>query len=118
MATLTQALRAFGCFEFMLALLDGAGLDLSACGPYTLFAPPDEAFSGQPPHASIVYRHLAPGDWLASQLAERGQVPTIGGERLEVLRATPLLVAGRCLLQADLRCDNGVLHILEGAIPP
>ncbi|MFP5502627.1 MAG: fasciclin domain-containing protein [Candidatus Sericytochromatia bacterium] len=118
MATLTQALKAFGCFEFMLALLDGAGLDLSTRGPYTLFAPPDETFASQPPQASIVYRHLAPGVGLASQLAERGLVPTIGGGQLEILRTTPLLVSGRGLLQADLRCDNGVLHILEGAIPP
>lgn len=126
-----------GSFTTLTSLLQTAGLTnvLQQGGPYTVFAPTDQAFAALPPNTlqqlqqpenretliKILRYHVLPGQVTASQLTN-GQVNTLEGAPINVKvdqAGNQILVNGARVIQANVQASNGVIHAVnEVLIPP
>ena len=132
MPTILEAARAAGCFNTLLTAVDVAGLTaaLESPGPFTVFAPVDEAFAALPPGtvqtlvdntpqlARILKFHVLAGAHTREQLVDQPQWQSLEGAPVAIRRADPLEVKNATVLQADLVCDNGIVHVINRVILP
>lgn len=122
-----------GSLTTLLAALDAANLTetLSGEGPFTLFAPTDEAFAALPEGAleaaladpaaleQLLTAHVMGGVQRSDQLAEREDIATITGQVLTITADdTGLTVGGARVTSADAEADNGIVHIVDSVIFP
>lgn len=125
-----------GSFETLLAAAKAAGLAeaLQGDGPFTVFAPSDDAFAklphgtidallaekGRTTLKAILKRHVVAGDAIpASELAGRRAVRTLGGARIDVaLGASGLTAGGSRVVAADISASNGLIHVIDTVILP
>jgi uncharacterized surface protein with fasciclin (FAS1) repeats len=118
--TLTQALEAAGLVEV-----------LSGEGPFTVFAPTDEAFAALPEGTleelllpenreqliQILTYHVVPGEALSTSL-EAGEVITVEGSPVEISLADGVMVNDANVVTADIEASNGVIHVIDKVILP
>ncbi len=116
--------------------IEAAGLTdaLNEPGPYTVFAPSDEAFESLPPDTleqlllpenrdqlqQLLAYHVVPGELSAEQL-QSGSVDTLAGSQLMVTvgsQAQDVTVNNAMVTQADLRASNGIVHVVDQVILP
>lgn len=121
MPDLLRSAAAFGIFHAMLAALRDEALaaPLRGPGPWTLLVVPDDAFAlpADEPNEAFLRRHVLTRRYDAWELAQLRGVYTWGGERLPVHAGSRLTVGGVSVLQADLKADNGIFHVLARPIP-
>lgn len=101
---------------------------LQGSGPFTLFAPTDEAFAKlpagtmenleKPVNAAKLERflnaHLVKGRYGSNDLSQRLSIETVGGAVYDVLtNAAGIRVGGAHLLGREIACTNGVIHALD-----
>ena len=126
---------ANGSFKTLTAALQAAGLTqtLSAAGPFTVFAPTDEAFAALPQDAlqellkpenkavlvKILTYHVVPGKVTSSDL-KSGEVKTVegGAVNVKVDAATGVMVNEAKVVQPDIQASNGVIHVIDKVIWP
>jgi uncharacterized surface protein with fasciclin (FAS1) repeats len=119
---LTAALRAAGLVE----TLDGKG-------PFTVFAPTDAAFAKLPKGTldtllkpenrdqliAILTAHVVAGELPAADVAKRTGAVTANGQRITfAAEKGRVLVGGAAVAKADLRCSNGIIHVIDAVILP
>lgn len=120
--TLTVALKAAGLTE-----------TLAGVGPFTVFAPTDQAFAALPQDAlqellkpenkavlvKILTYHVVPGK-VASTDLKSGEVKTVegGGVNIKVDSATGVTVNDAKVVQPDIQASNGVIHVIDKVILP
>lgn len=111
-----------------------AGLtdDLSAAGPFTLFAPTDAAFAALPASildplladptgelARVLLYHVAGFKALAADLNNGQQIATLYGKNLEVtLTGGKMYVNNARITVSDIQTDNGVVHVIDAVLIP
>jgi transforming growth factor-beta-induced protein len=132
-ADLVALLAADERFTTLTRLVQEAGLvdELQGPGPFTLFAPTNEAFEALPPEelealeadrealASVLLYHGVPGRLTAATL-QPGPLPTLL-EGLDVVidkQGDVLTVNEIEIVEADLQADNGVVHVIESVLVP
>jgi uncharacterized surface protein with fasciclin (FAS1) repeats len=123
---------AAGTFTTLVAGIKAAGLTntLTAKGPFTVFAPSDEAFKKLPPGAldallkdtaklkAVLSYHVITGHVLAKDL-KSGDVMTVQGSPLTaVVSSAGVQVNGGHVKQSDIAATNGVLHVIDAVIMP
>jgi uncharacterized surface protein with fasciclin (FAS1) repeats len=132
MASILDTARAAGCFTTLLTAVELAGLSgaLESPGPFTVFAPVDEAFAALPPGtvqtlvdntpqlARILKYHVLAGAWSRDQLIDQAQWISLEGAPVPIRRAHPFEVKNATVVNADLQCDNGVVHVINRVILP
>jgi len=132
MATIIETAKAAGCFATLLTAVEVAGLtsDLESPGPFTVFAPVDEAFAALPPGtvqtlvdnppqlARILKFHVLVGDHRKAELVDQPEWPSLEGAPVPIRRAEPFEVKNATVLTADVVCDNGVVHVINRVILP
>jgi len=121
-----------GHFTTFAAAINAAGLaaELSAKGPFTVFAPTDEAFKKLPAGAydnllkdagklkAILNYHVVPG-YLMSRDLKAGEVMTLQGSALAaVVSPSEVHVNGARVTKADIVATNGVVHAIDAVILP
>ncbi len=131
MMTVVQKAAATGTCNTFVAAIKAAGLVevLSSDEPFTLFAPSDEAFAKLPARtlhallrdqdklAAMLERHIVFGRLPASDLTGRGSIEALDGSQLELrVSKDTLLVSGSKVITPDLRCRNGVVHVIDAVI--
>jgi uncharacterized surface protein with fasciclin (FAS1) repeats len=103
---------------------------LKGKGPFTVFAPTDEAFAKLPAGtleslladkqklAAVLTYHVVPGKVMASQV-KPGQVKTVQGQSLTVSanRGT-VMVDNAKVVKADIVASNGVIHVIDTVVVP
>lgn len=122
-------------FKTLTAALKAAGLTetLSGEGPYTVFAPTDEAFAALPQDAlqdllkpenkevlvKILTYHVVPGNVQSSAL-KSGAVKTVEGGAIDVKvdSALGVTVNDAKVVQPDIQASNGVIHVIDKVILP
>ena len=133
---------AAGDFTTLVAAVQAAGLEgtLRGKGPFTVFAPTDEAFAAMPPGtvetllkdptgdlAKILTYHVVPGAVIAADVASlNGQdVTTVEGGSFKVNVAgdgsvTLTDAAGNdvAVVATDIQTSNGVIHVIDGVLMP
>jgi uncharacterized surface protein with fasciclin (FAS1) repeats len=119
-------------FTTLAAAINTAGLttELAAKGPFTIFAPTDEAFKKLPPGAydnllkdagklkAILNYHVVSGHFMARDL-KSGEVTTAQGTPLTALvSSSEVRVNGARVTQADMVATNGIVHAIDAVIMP
>lgn len=123
---------ASGDFTSLTRAITAAGLTdtLAAEGPFTLFAPNDDAFAKIPPDqlealladperlSKVVGYHVVPGRLSAADL-EAGTLTALSGETLEIARSgDTATINGIRVIGADVEAGNGVIHVIEDVLRP
>lgn len=132
MANIIETAKGAGCFGTLLTAVEVAGLTgaLESPGPFTVFAPVDEAFAALPPGtvqtlvdnppqlARILKFHVLAGARQRSELVERPSWESLEGAPVDIRRADPFEVKNATVVSADIVCDNGVVHVIDRVILP
>ena len=123
-----------GQFTTLVTALKAAKLveTLEGPGPFTVFAPTDEAFAKLPAGtverllepknaqelASVLTYHVVAGDVRAAQVAGLTSAEALNGQRLPISAGQGVTVAGARVVTADIVCRNGVIHVVDRVMLP
>jgi uncharacterized surface protein with fasciclin (FAS1) repeats len=122
---------AAGSFKTLAAALTAAGLidTLKGKGPFTVFAPTDEAFAKIPKAdldallkdktklTAVLTYHVVSGKVMAKDV-KAGKVKTVQGGELTLGTAGGVTVDGAKVIKADIVADNGVIHVIDSVVLP
>jgi uncharacterized surface protein with fasciclin (FAS1) repeats len=117
-------------FKTLVAAVQAAGLveTLKSPGPFTVFAPTDDAFAKLPPGTiqtllqntpqltRILKYHVVPGKLMQADLAKLGTVSSVEGSPIKINCADGFEVKNATVLIADITADNGVIHVIDNVI--
>jgi uncharacterized surface protein with fasciclin (FAS1) repeats len=120
-----------GNFKTLAAALTAAGLvdTLKGKGPFTVFAPTDEAFAKVPKAdldallkdkaklTAVLTYHVVPGKVMAADV-KAGKVKTVQGSQLTVSTMGGVKVDGANVIKTDIVADNGVIHVIDSVVIP
>jgi transforming growth factor-beta-induced protein len=126
---------AAGSFKTLVAALKAAGLvdTLKGKGPFTVFAPTDDAFAKLPAGTvadllkpenkaklvAILTYHVVPGDVTASQVMKMTSAKTVEGESVSISAHDGMvMVNDATVTKADIHCSNGVIHVIDSVLMP
>ena len=122
-----ETAAAAGNLNVLVAAVEAANLTetLSGDGPFTVFAPTDDAFAAaeidmadiEALIATLNY-HVALGKYMASDLAGMPTVATLGGDVTITVTEEGLMVNGAKIVQEDVVCSNGVIQVIDAVITP
>ena len=124
-----------GKFETLAAALDAAGLieTLKGEGPFTVFAPTDEAFAKLPEGTvenllrpenrdqliAVLTYHVVPGKVKAADVVKLDQATTVNGADVTITVAdSGVRVDDANVIATDLGASNGVIHVIDAVILP
>ena len=124
-----------GSFKTLVAAVTAAGLveTLSGAGPFTVFAPVDDAFAALPAGTveslvepgnkekltGILTYHVLAGKVLSTDLTDGMTATTVNGEKITIhLTDGKVLVNDAEVVIADVKTDNGVIHAINKVIMP
>ena len=122
---------AAGNFKTLATALTAAGLidTLKGKGPFTVFAPTDEAFAKIPKAdldalladkaklTAVLTYHVVPGKVMAKDV-KAGKVKTVQGSEITVTTAGGVMVDQAKVVKTDIAADNGVIHVIDSVIMP
>ena len=120
-----------GNFKTLVAAVQAAGLvdTLKGPGPFTVFAPTDEAFAKIPKATldglladkaaltKVLTYHVVPGKVMAADV-EAGKVKTVQGSDITVTTTGGVKVDAANVVKTDIVADNGVIHVIDAVILP
>ena len=126
---------AAGMFETLVAAVQAAGLveTLQGDGPFTVFAPTDEAFAKLPEGTvesllkpenkdqliAILTYHVVPGKIMSADIAgQTTDVNTVQGTTISVNATNGVKVDNANVISADIETDNGVIHVIDSVVLP
>jgi uncharacterized surface protein with fasciclin (FAS1) repeats len=132
MASILETAAGAGCFNTLLAAVEAAGLReaLEGPGPFTVFAPVDEAFAALPPGtvqtlvdnppqlARILKYHVLAGAHDRSTLVTQEAWASLEGAPIPIRCTDPFEVKNATVITADIGCDNGVVHVINRVLLP
>lgn len=135
-ANIVERLERIGDFSILLTALETANLDQAVAedGPFTLFAPTDQAFASllarlditapellaSPDLANILLYHVAPGSLRAGQLLASSTQPTLsdGKSVLVTIERFKVLVNRATVTRANVTASNGIIHAIDEVLLP
>ena len=125
---------AAGNFATLAKALTAAGLveTLKGDGPFTVFAPTDDAFAKLPQQTlsdllkpenkekltAILTYHVVPGKITASQVASISKAITVQGQSLTVDTKDGVKINDAKVIAADVEASNGVIHVIDTVLLP
>jgi uncharacterized surface protein with fasciclin (FAS1) repeats len=131
--TIVEVASSAGNFETLVAAVVAADLvdTLNGAGPFTVFAPTDEAFANLPAGvldalllpenkatlAKILTYHVVAGKVMAADVTD-GDVATVEGQSIKLSTANGVTVNGATVVTADVPASNGVIHAIDAVILP
>lgn len=133
MKDLVETLGRDGRFRTLQKAIRTAGLTdaLQARGPFTLFAPTDDAFNrlpasdldrllaDRPRLINLVLYHVVPGNLTKNDLDDMQWARTLAGDRLAITQDfDTVLVNGAQVVQSDIAAVNGVMHVIDRVLLP
>ncbi len=126
---------AAGSFTTLVAAVKAAGLvdTLKGAGPFTVFAPTDDAFAKLPAGTvenllkpenkaklqGILTYHVVPGTVMAKDVANLKTAKTVNGQELTVKSSHgSVMVDGAGVTKTDILSSNGVIHVIDSVLLP
>ncbi|HVI76889.1 MAG TPA: fasciclin domain-containing protein, partial [Candidatus Acidoferrum sp.] len=124
-----------GNFKTLAAALQAAGLvdTLKGPGPFTVFAPTDEAFAKLPAGTvddllkpenkeklvAILTYHVVPGKVTAKDVMKLHEATTVNGKDVKIMAdGGKVMVDNANVVKTDIACSNGVIHVIDSVILP
>lgn len=132
MANIVETAVAAGTFKTLVAAVTEAGLveTLSGPGPFTVFAPSDDAFAKLPAGTveallkdkakltSILTYHVVPGKHLAADVIKLKAVKTVQGQDASINVDGGASINDAKITATDIETSNGVIHVIDTVIMP
>lgn len=117
-------------FQTLVAAVQAANLveTLKSPGPFTVFAPTDEAFAKLPPGTittllqnipqltRILCYHVVPGKLMKADLEKVQAVTSVEGSPISLDFSDGFEVKNATVVAADIEADNGVIHVIDNVI--
>lgn len=133
-ANIVETAVAAGSFNTLVAAVKAAGLveTLSGEGPFTVFAPTDEAFAALPEGTvanllkpenkdqlvAILTYHVVPAKVMAKDV-KVGEAPTVNGKTATIeISGSGVTIEGANVIKTDVKASNGVIHVIDKVILP
>lgn len=124
-----------GSFKTLVAAVQAAGLveTLKGPGPFTVFAPTDEAFAKLPAGtveellkpenkaklAAILTYHVVSGNVTAEQVVKMNSAATVNGQSLRIqVKNGAVMVNNAKVIKTDIATSNGVIHVIDTVVLP
>ncbi len=132
-ADIVDTAVAAGNFQTLVSAVEEAGLvdTLKGEGPFTVFAPTDEAFAKIPQEqlesllanktqlTAVLTYHVIAGKVMSTDLTDDMAVATVQGENVTInLDEGSVMVNDAKVVQADIECSNGVVHAIDTVLMP
>ena len=135
MADIVDTAVAADGFETLVAAVKAAGLveTLKGAGPFTVFAPTDEAFAALPEGTldelllpenkdklvGILTYHVVPGKAMAADVVALTSATTVQGKDVAIaVDGDSVAVNAAKVVATDIECSNGVIHVIDAVILP
>ena len=128
---IVETAREAGTFQTLLTAVDTAGLrETLADGPFTVFAPTDDAFlalpreavqgllADPPALARVLTYHVVPGRVSSAQITHDSEQKTVEGGVLKLAVNGGVTVNDATVIQADVEAENGVIHVIDQVLIP
>ncbi len=123
---------AAGQFKTLASALTAAGLieTLKGEGPFTVFAPTDEAFAKIPKSdldailadkdklTKILTYHVVAGKVTAADVVKLSEAKTVEGQSVKIDASDGVKVNGAKVVKADVMASNGVIHVVDSVLLP
>jgi uncharacterized surface protein with fasciclin (FAS1) repeats len=130
-ADIVDTAVAAGSFKTLATALGAADLvgTLKGKGPFTVFAPTDEAFAKIPKAdldallkdkkklAAVLTYHVVPGKVMAADV-KAGKVKTVQGSEVTIATTGGVTVNKAKVVKTDIAADNGVIHVIDTVLMP
>lgn len=133
--TIVETAVGAGKFNTLVAAVKAAGLAeaLSGKGPFTVFAPTDEAFAKLPKGTvetllkpenkeklvAILKYHVVSGSYPAAKVVATDSLETLQGGKLTIKKTDDGVFVDKAKVSAtDVMCSNGVIHIIDSVVLP
>ena len=134
-ADIVDTAVAAGSFNTLAAALKAAGLveTLKGQGPFTVFAPTDEAFAKLPAGtldsllkpenkaklAGILTYHVVSGKVMAADVVKLSNAKTVNGQSVKIaVNGGKVTVDGANVVKTDIAASNGVIHVIDAVLLP
>jgi uncharacterized surface protein with fasciclin (FAS1) repeats len=133
MNNIVQTAISAGSFKTLVAAVQAAGLaeTLSGNGPFTVFAPTDEAFAKLPAGtvdallkdkeklASILTYHVVSGQVTAADAVKLTEAKTVNGQSFKIVAGKDgVMIDSAKVIKADIMTSNGVIHVIDSVMLP
>ena len=134
MADIVDTAVSAGSFKTLVAAVQAAGLveTLKGAGPFTVFAPTDDAFAALPAGTvdslllpenkaklvSILTYHVVPGHVTAADVMDLTSATTVQGGTLAIDTTDGVKVNSAHVVTPDIMTDNGVIHVIDAVLLP
>jgi uncharacterized surface protein with fasciclin (FAS1) repeats len=132
---IVETAMAAGQFKTLAAALDASGLvsTLKGKGPFTVFAPTDEAFAKLPADtlknllkpenkqqlAAVLTYHVVPGKIEAAKLVTLDEAKSVNGKMIDIkVKDGTAMVNDARITKADIVTSNGIIHVIDAVIVP
>ena len=130
---IVQTAIGAGQFKTLVAAVKAAGLveTLSGPGPFTVFAPTDEAFNKLPKGTveallmdkdkltAILTYHVVSGKVLADDVVNLTSAKTVNGQEVSIMvKYGKVMLDNAQVVKTDIICSNGVIHVIDSVILP
>jgi len=123
---------AAGNFKTLAKALEAAGLieTLKGKGPFTVFAPTDEAFAKLPAGTldgllkdkakltAVLTYHVIAGKVMAADVVKLKEAKTVQGQSIKIDTTAGVKVDGATVIKTDIAASNGVIHVIDSVIIP
>jgi uncharacterized surface protein with fasciclin (FAS1) repeats len=131
-ADIVDTAIAAGSFTTLVTAVKAAGLvdTLKGDGPFTVFAPTDEAFAKIPAEdlnallkdkaalTKVLTYHVVPGKVMAADVVNLTSAPTVQGQDIAIDTRTGVMVDNAKVIKTDIETSNGVIHVIDTVIMP
>ena len=121
-----------GTFNTLAKALTEAGLveTLKGQGPFTVFAPTDEAFAKLPEGVlegllmdkakltAVLTYHVVPGKVMAADVVKLSEAKTVQGQNVKITTTGGVMVNDAQVVKTDVMASNGVIHVIDKVILP
>ena len=130
---IVETAQSAGSFNTLVTALKEAGLvdTLKGAGPFTVFAPSDEAFKKVPQSdleallkdkaklTKVLTYHVVPGSLKAEDVIKHTSAKSVEGAEISIKSgAEGVTVSGAKVVKTDIACSNGVVHVIDTVIFP
>ena len=131
-ADIVDTAAAAGSFKTLAKALDAAGLveTLKGPGPFTVFAPTDEAFAKLQPGTveavladkakltAVLTYHVVPGKVSAAEVVQLTEATTVQGAKAKIDASSGVKINNATVVKADIQATNGVIHVIDTVLLP
>ena len=134
MTDIVDTAVAAGSFKTLVAAVTAADLvaTLKSAGPFTVFAPTDDAFAKLPAAVitdllrpenkaklqGILTYHVVAGRVMAADVVNLKAAKTVQGQDVTIDTTKGVMVNGANVIKTDIVCSNGVIHVIDAVVLP